>query len=140
LITKEEKKWKDVCLRCDNVWGELRDVCTWKRSWRHCNLAQMDWPCPSITFQVNEKPKSYWRFFQVWNKRCNAKGMWSKLVRCSFPIQTTHSSLRSKRMIHSYMCTIQIKFIGRCKYYVSFINDHTKDVLIFFMKHKGEMF
>ncbi len=30
--------------------------------------------------------------------------------------------------------------IGRCKYYVSFINDHTKKVWDYFMKQKGEVF
>jgi hypothetical protein len=30
--------------------------------------------------------------------------------------------------------------IGKCKYYVSFIDDHTKKVWVYFMKHKGEKF
>jgi len=30
--------------------------------------------------------------------------------------------------------------IGGCKYYVSFINDHTRKVWVYFMKHKGEVF
>jgi transposase InsO family protein len=30
--------------------------------------------------------------------------------------------------------------IGGCKYYVNFIDDHTRKVWVYFMKHKGEMF
>jgi hypothetical protein len=30
--------------------------------------------------------------------------------------------------------------IGRCKYYVSFIDDHTRKVWVYFMKCKSEMF
>jgi uncharacterized protein YigE (DUF2233 family) len=30
--------------------------------------------------------------------------------------------------------------IGECKYYVNFIDDFTRKVQVYFMKHKGEMF
>jgi transposase InsO family protein len=43
-------------------------------------------------------------------------------------------------MIHSYVWTTKTKSIGRCKYYVNFIDDHTKKVWVSFMKHKGEVF
>jgi len=43
-------------------------------------------------------------------------------------------------MIHSYVWTTKTKSIGGCKYYMSFINDHTKKVWVYFMKHKGEVF
>jgi hypothetical protein len=36
--------------------------------------------------------------------------------------------------------TTTIKSIGGCKYYVSFIDDHTRKVWVYFMKHKGEVF
>jgi len=35
---------------------------------------------------------------------------------------------------------MKTKFIGRCKYYVSFIDDHTRKVWVYFMKHKSELF
>jgi transposase InsO family protein len=43
-------------------------------------------------------------------------------------------------MIHSDVWTTKTKSIGGCKYYVSFIDDHTKKVWVYFMKHKGEVF
>jgi transposase InsO family protein len=43
-------------------------------------------------------------------------------------------------MIHSYVWTTKTKSIGGCKYYVSFIDDHTRKVWVYFMKHKGEVF
>jgi hypothetical protein len=43
-------------------------------------------------------------------------------------------------MIHSDVWTMKIESIGRCKYYVSFIDDHTRKVWVYFMKYKGEVF
>jgi hypothetical protein len=43
-------------------------------------------------------------------------------------------------MIHSNVWITKIKSIGRCKYYVRFINDHTRKAWVYFMKHKGEVF
>jgi hypothetical protein len=63
-----------------------------------------------------------------------------KQVKHPFPIQTTRVSSKPLEMIHSNVWTTKTKSIGRCKYYVSFIDDHTKKVWVYFMKHKGEMF
>jgi len=43
-------------------------------------------------------------------------------------------------MIHSYVWTTKTESIKGCKYYVNFIDDHTRKVWVYFMKHKGEMF
>jgi hypothetical protein len=43
-------------------------------------------------------------------------------------------------MIHLNVWTTKTKSIGGCKYYVSFNDDHTRKVLVYFMKHKGEVF
>jgi uncharacterized protein YigE (DUF2233 family) len=43
-------------------------------------------------------------------------------------------------MIHSDVWTAKTESIGGYKYYVSFINDHTRKVWVYFMKHKGEVF
>jgi hypothetical protein len=63
-----------------------------------------------------------------------------KQVRHPFPTQTTHVSCKPLEMIHSNVWTTKIKSIGRCRYYVSFIDDHTKKVWVDFMKHKVEAF
>jgi hypothetical protein len=55
-------------------------------------------------------------------------------------VQTTHVSSKPLEMIHSYVLTMKTKSIGGCKYYVSFIDDHTRKVWVYFMKHKGEVF
>jgi len=36
--------------------------------------------------------------------------------------------------------TTKINPIGGCRYYVSFIDDHTRKVWVYSMKHKGEVF
>ncbi len=43
-------------------------------------------------------------------------------------------------MIHSNVWTMKTESIRGCKYYVSFIDDHTRKVWVYFMKHKGEVF
>jgi hypothetical protein len=43
-------------------------------------------------------------------------------------------------MIHLDVWTTKTKSIGGCKYYVSFNDDHTRKVLVYFMKHEGEVF
>jgi len=42
-------------------------------------------------------------------------------------------------MIHLDVWTTKTKSIGGCKYYLSFIDDHTSKVKVNLMKHKGEM-
>jgi transposase InsO family protein len=63
-----------------------------------------------------------------------------KQVRHPFPAQTTHVSSKPLEMIHSNVWTTKTESIGGCKYYVSFIDDHTRKVWVYFMKHKGEVF
>ncbi len=62
-----------------------------------------------------------------------------KQTRHPFPAQTTHVSSKPLEMIHSNVWTTKIESIGRCRYYVSFIDDHTRKVWVYFMKHKGEV-
>ncbi len=63
-----------------------------------------------------------------------------KQVRHPFPAQTTHVNSKFLEMIHSYVWTMKTESIGGCRYYVSFIDDHTTKVWVYFMKHKGEVF
>jgi hypothetical protein len=63
-----------------------------------------------------------------------------KQARHPFPIQTIHVSSKPLEMIHSDVWTTKTKSIGGCKYYMSFINDHTRNVWVYLMKHKGEVF
>ncbi len=63
-----------------------------------------------------------------------------KQARHPFPVQITHVSSKPLEIIHLDVWTTKIESIRRCKYYVSFIDDHTRKVWVYFMKHKGEMF
>jgi len=63
-----------------------------------------------------------------------------KQVRNPLPVQTTHVSSKPLEMILSDVWTTKTKSIRGCKYYISFIDDHTRKVWVYFMKHKGEMF
>jgi hypothetical protein len=42
-------------------------------------------------------------------------------------------------MIHSDVWTMKTKSIRGCRYYMNFIDDHTKKVWVYFMKHKDEV-
>jgi hypothetical protein len=51
-----------------------------------------------------------------------------KQARHPFPIQTTHVSSKPLEMIQLDVWTMKIKSIRGRKYYVSFIDDHTRNV------------
>jgi hypothetical protein len=70
---------------------------------------------------------------------CEASQL-GKQVRHPFLAQTTHVNSKPLEMIHSNVWTTNIGSIGGCRYYVSFIGDHTKKVWVYFMKHKGKLF
>jgi transposase InsO family protein len=63
-----------------------------------------------------------------------------KQARHPFPIQTSHVSSKLLEMIHSNVWTVKTKSIKGCRYYMSFNDDHTRKVWVYFMKHKGEVF
>ncbi len=63
-----------------------------------------------------------------------------KQIRHPFPVQTTHVSSKPLEIFHSDVWTTKTESIGGCKYYMSFIDDHTRKVWVYFMKHKGEVF
>ncbi len=63
-----------------------------------------------------------------------------KQARHPFLAQTTHVNSKPLEMIHLDVWTTKIKSIGRCRYYVSFIDYHTRKVWVYFMKHIGEVF
>jgi len=76
---------------------------------------------------------------KVMSKVCEACQL-GKQARHPFPTQTTHVSFKPLEMIHLDVWTTKIESIERCKYYMSFIDDHTRKVWVYFMKHKGEVF
>jgi transposase InsO family protein len=76
---------------------------------------------------------------EVMSEVCEACQL-GKQARHPFPIQTTHVSSKPLEMIHSDVWTTKTKSIRGCKYYMSLIDDHTRKVWVYFMKHKGEMF
>jgi transposase InsO family protein len=63
-----------------------------------------------------------------------------KQAKHPFPVQTTHVSSKLLEMIHLDVWTTKTESIRGCKYYMSFIDDHTRKVWVYFMKHKGEVF
>ncbi len=76
---------------------------------------------------------------EVMSKVCEACQL-GKQARHPFLVQTIHVSSKPLEMIHSDVWTTKMESIGGCKYYVSFIDDHTRKVWVYFMKHKGEVF
>jgi intergrase/recombinase len=43
-------------------------------------------------------------------------------------------------MIHLDVWTTKMETIGGCRYHMSFIDDHTRKVWVYFMKQKDEVF
>jgi len=76
---------------------------------------------------------------EVMSEVCEACQL-RKQAKHPFPAQTTHVSSKPLEMIHSDVWTTKTESIGGCQYYMSFIDDHTRKVWVYFMKHKGEVF
>ncbi len=76
---------------------------------------------------------------EVMSEVCEACQL-GKQTRRPFLAQTTHESSKPLEMSHSNVWTAKIESIGGCMYYVNFIDDHTRKVWVYFMKHKGEVF
>jgi hypothetical protein len=76
---------------------------------------------------------------KVMSKVCEACQL-GKQARHPFLVQTIHVSSKPLEMIHLDVWTTKTESIGGCKYYMSFIDDHTRKVWVYFMKHKGEVF
>jgi hypothetical protein len=49
-------------------------------------------------------------------------------------------SWRFLEVIHLDVWTTKMESIGRCKYYISFIDDHTRKMWVYFIKHRSEVF
>ncbi len=73
---------------------------------------------------------------KVMSEICEACQL-GKQARHPFPVQTIHVSSKPLEMMHSNVWTTKTESIGGCKYYVSFIDDHTRKVWVYFMKHKN---
>ncbi len=112
-----------------------RDIGIWHKQIGHVNLQRLK--LMKKQNLVGGLPK--FRIEEVMSKVYEACQL-GKQARHPFPIQTIHVSSKLLEMIHSYVWTTKTESIGRCKYYVSFINDHTRKVWVYFMKHKGEVF
>jgi hypothetical protein len=76
---------------------------------------------------------------KVMSKVCEACQL-GKQVRHPFSVQTTHVNSKPLEMMHSDVWTTTTDSIEGCKYYVIFIDYHTRNVWVYFMKHKGEVF
>ncbi len=76
---------------------------------------------------------------EVMSEVCEACQL-GKQARHPFLVQTTHVSSKHLEMIHLDVWTTKTESIRGCKYYMSFINDHTRKVWVYFMKHKNEVF
>ncbi len=76
---------------------------------------------------------------EVMSKVCETCQL-GKQANHPFLAQTTHVNSKPLEMIHSNVWTTKTKSIGGCRYYVNFIDDRTKKVWVYFMKHQGKVF
>ncbi len=112
-----------------------RDIGIWHKQVGHVNLQ-----CLKLMEKQNlvgSLPK--FGIEKVMLKVCETCQL-GKQARHPFPAQTTHVNSKPLEMIHLDVWTTKTESIGGCRYYMSFIDDHTRKVWVYFMKHKGEVF
>ncbi len=112
-----------------------RDIGIWHKWVGHVNMQHLK--LMEKQNLVGGLPK--FRTKEVMSEVCETCQL-GKQARHPFPAQTTHVSSKPLEMIHSDVWTMKTESIRGCKYYVSFIDDHTRKVWVYFMKHKDEMF
>ncbi len=112
-----------------------KDIGIWHKRVGHVNLQRLK--LMEKQNLVGGLPK--FGMEEVMSKVCEACQL-GKQARHPFPVQTTHVSSKPLEMIHSDVWTTKTKLIRGCKHYVSFIDDHTRKVWVYFVKHKGEVF
>ena len=113
--------------------GVIIDLEIWHKHIGHVNIQRLkSMQTKSI---VTGLPK-----FRVdgMQKVCEACQM-GKQARHAFPCNAEVSN-RALEVIHSDVWTTKVASLGGCHYYVSFIDDHTRKVWVYFMKHKSEVF
>ena len=64
-----------------------------------------------------------------------------KSHRLPFQLSTTRRSKYPLELVHSDVCgKIGAKSLGGGEYFVTFLNDHTRHIWVYILKHKGEVF
>jgi len=141
---KRRKEWTNVHLGCEHASGNSMlfthgkgagDIEIWHKRVGHVNVQRLK--LMEKQNLVGGLPK--FGIEEVMLKVCEACHL-VKQIRHPFPVQTTHVSSKPLEMIHSDVWTTKTKSIGGCKYYVSFIDDRTRKLWVYFTEHKGEVF
>ncbi len=114
---------------------KVRDIGIWHKRIGHVNLQGLK--LMEKQNLVGGLPK--FGTEEVMSEVCEACQL-AKQARHPFPTQTTHVNSKPLEMIHSDLWITKTESIGGCRYYMSFIDDHTRKVWVYFMKHKGEVF
>jgi hypothetical protein len=100
-----------------------KDIGIWHKLVGHVNLQRLE--LMEKQNLIGGLPK--FGIEEVMSEICEAR-QFGKQARHPFPAQTTHVSSKPLEMIHSNVWTMKTESIGGCKYYVNFINDHTRKV------------
>ena len=63
-----------------------------------------------------------------------------KSARTKMPKQTTHHTSKPLELVHSDVCgPFRVNSLGGCRYFVTFIDDFSKRIWIYFIKNKSEV-
>ncbi len=98
-----------------------RDIGIWHKQVGHVNLQHLK--LMEKQNLVRGLPKFGTK--EVMSKVCETCQL-GEQARHPFLVQITHVSSKPLEMIHSNVWTTKTKSLGGCRYYVNFINDHTK--------------
>lgn len=114
--------------------GVVTDVDIWHKRIGHVNVQRMK------LMQSKEIVTGLPKFkVEDMHKVCEACQL-GKQAKHAFP-HDRHVSRNALEIVHSDVWgPAKTTSMGGCKYYVTFIDDHTRKVWVYFMKEKGEVF
>ena len=57
------------------------------------------------------------------------------------PFKVSHSRAEKKlQLIHTDVCQVDCRSLGKAKYFLTFIDDHSRRIFLYFLKHKSDVF
>ncbi|MCO5568696.1 hypothetical protein L7F22_022395 [Adiantum nelumboides] len=112
----------------------VADIEIWHKRIGHANVQRLK------TMQSQELVTGLPVFKVADMKKVCEACQFGKQAKASFP-HNKHVSINALELIHSYVWgPAKTVSMGGCRFYVTFIDDHTRKVWVYFMKEKSEVF
>ena len=119
--------------KCCAMYGSKENTLTWHNRYGHINLSSLkDMAVKNMVHGLDLK--------NAVNDIDCVTCLKSKICVSKFPSESNNRSQEILQLIHSDVCgPMNVDSIGGSRYFVTFIDDKSRFMMVFFMKHKNEV-